>query len=334
LAKGGNPLCDLSEKRHKAARAKLIQASSAMGKRRLTSVCQKHAGAWTLGPGQCTPLPSVHFRAGLHWYLGLTVCPSTHVCECGRASDSHGVHFTQCRLLDRRTQCHNQLRDVVAQTVRDAGMSVQIEACAPGERTRPGDILIPGWRKGKTLAVDFAIVTAHNAAEPDLTANKKHLKYDEACTNAGWEFTAAVADSHGAILGEGHRFLAALNKLRAEKIGKGYPAPQEVFWRTISTAVAWRAAGAIAAAWARGATPDPGGREPGPHTPQNSNHNTSAHTPSPSLPLPPQKALLAPPPLSRRPPLSPPFLLPPSPPALLPHPPIPIKKPSCRRHRW
>jgi hypothetical protein len=281
-AKGNNSLHNLCDKVHKNTRSQLIHNATLMGRRRLTSVGQNHAGAWTLGPGKCTPLPNSHFRAGLHWYLGLHVCSRTSTCECGRPADPLGVHFTQCRFIDRRVHCHNQLRDTVAQSVRDAGMAVQVEACAPGERTRPGDILVPGWRNGKPVAVDFAIVTAHNASEPDLTATRKHQKYDEKCTAAGWDFVAAVTDTYGGILGEGQKFLAALCKAQAEKLGKGYPAPQEVFWKSVSTAVIWRAAGAIAAAWAKGATPEPGeASDPGPSSTSN---QTPSPSPSPSTP--------------------------------------------------
>lgn len=133
-------------------------------------------------------------------------------------------------------------------------MAVEVEASAPGERTRPGDILIPGWRNGRPLAVDFAIVAEPCASAPDRIAIQKKLRYQDTINQVGWEFQPVVSDVYGAVRG-GMNVLQAISKKYAERKGPGYPSPSTLFWRGVSTSVWRRAGGAIASGWAKGAIP-------------------------------------------------------------------------------
>ena len=217
--KGANPARELLKKYHDDNRAVLIARASEEHKRRLMAVSKPHAMAWTLGPGLATPLTKGEYRAGLQWTLGVEVAEDGSKCQCGRVVDALGSHFPQCSLLDQRSHRHNQWRDTMADIVRKAGMAVHVEAKADdGTRKRPGDILIPGWRNGKPMAVDFAIIASPNPDAPDRTAHGKRVLYLHACEQAGWEFTPVIGDVYGAVRAESEKFLMSLGKHLAQSL--------------------------------------------------------------------------------------------------------------------
>ena len=133
-------------------------------------------------------------------------------------------------------------------------MAVEVEAAPDGTRRRPGDILIPGWRDGKPLAVDFAITATADLDAADRIAQTKNRAYRGLCLESGRDFTPVVGDAFGAVRADGAVFLGRLCKRLAEKKEKGWPTTQTMFWQTVSTCLVRRAAGAIADAWANGIT--------------------------------------------------------------------------------
>jgi hypothetical protein len=166
--------------------------------------------------------------------------------------DQTGSHFMKCPLLDQRTHHHNTWRDTMAGIVRKAGMSVNVESSPEGTRSRPGDILIPGWRNGRPIAVDFAIVADLSTDAPDRVAHGKRQLYQHMCEEAGWDFIPVVGDVFGAVRAESEKFLHSLCKQLSEELGPGFPTPQTLFWQSVSTCLIRRAAGGISEAWRRG----------------------------------------------------------------------------------
>lgn len=142
----------------------------------------------------------------------------------------------------------------MATVVRLAGKEVKIEVAPEGERERPGDIWIPGFKDGKPVAIDFAITTAADPCAADRIAHTKTQKYKVMCERLGWAFKPVVGDGFGAVRGEGAAFLNALAKMLTEKVGKGWPAPSTLMWRTVSTCLMRRRAEAIVEAWGLGLT--------------------------------------------------------------------------------
>jgi hypothetical protein len=256
MGKGINPIQDAGKMWNHWAKGELVKRADPANRRRLTAVSAPHAMAWTQGPGKARPLSNVEFQAGMHWALGMEVQEGPSMCPCGREADTLGRHYANCQLFDRRTRRHNEWRDTVAALARAAGMAVEVEAAPEGQRTRPGDILIPGWRSGRPLAVDFAITAADQVDAADRIAHTKERKYSEVCWREGWQFVPVVGDSFGAVRGAGGKFLSTLCKRVAEKAEPGqWPLPQTLFWQSVSTCLVRRAAGAIAVAWAQSATP-------------------------------------------------------------------------------
>ena len=138
-------------------------------------------------------------------------------------------------------------------------MAVEVEAAPEGQRRRPGDILIPGWRNGRPVAVDFAITASERVESADRIAHIKEGLYNDVCWKVGWQFVPVVGDSFGAVRGKGAKFLSNLCRRVVEKAEPGqWPLPQTLFWQSVSTCLVRRAAGAIAEAWAHAATPPDG----------------------------------------------------------------------------
>lgn len=251
-ARQANILKELNRTAIAHKKATLLGQADPVHHQRLVSVMSGKANLWTTGPGYAKRMPKSVFRAGLHVALGIPVQPKPKVCKCGSMVDTLGNHFACCRLLPKRTQCHNYWRDTMACIVRMAGKSVKVEVAPEGERVRPGDIWIPGFKDGKPLAVDFAISAAVDPSAPDRIAHTKVQKYKAMCDKKGWLFRPVVGDGYGAVRGEGAAFITNVIKDLTEKVGKSWPAPSTLVWRTVSSCLMRRRAEAIAEAWAHG----------------------------------------------------------------------------------
>ena len=176
-------------------------------------------------------------------------------CQCGKEADAQGRHYANCQMFDRRMRRHNEWRDTMAVLTRSAGMAVEVEMAPEGERRRPGDIFIPGWRNGRPLAVDFAITAINQKDAADRIAHTKERKYSALCEKEGWQFVPVVRDSFGAVREASAKFLSTLCRRVVEKAEPGqWPLPQTLFWQSVSTCLVRqdmrRAAGAIVEAWA------------------------------------------------------------------------------------
>ena len=100
----------------------------------------------------------------IRWWLGLDTsgrsmcpfCPDT-------ALDPLGHHAVTCRHGGDVVTRHNRLRDEVFDLCRRAHLSVSVERGHGLTRdlahTRPADILIAGWDRGKPAALDLTITS-------------------------------------------------------------------------------------------------------------------------------------------------------------------------------
>ena len=100
----------------------------------------------------------------IRWWLGLDTsgrsmcpfCPDT-------ALDPLGHHAVTCRHGGDVVTRHNRLRDEVFDLFRRAHLSVSVERGHGLTRdlahTRPADILIAGWDRGKPAALDLTITS-------------------------------------------------------------------------------------------------------------------------------------------------------------------------------
>ena len=107
---------------------------------------------------------SNEYQMAIQWWLGLDTsgrsmcpfCPDT-------ALDPLGHHAVTCRHGGDVVICHNHLRDEIFDLVHHAHLSVRLEKgnglTRDLDHTRPADILIAGWDRGKPAALDITITS-------------------------------------------------------------------------------------------------------------------------------------------------------------------------------
>ncbi|KAL5515365.1 hypothetical protein EMCRGX_G000523 [Ephydatia muelleri] len=122
----------------------LLESSSPANRARLLSVAAPHASSWLSvvpSPGLGLHLESNEFQMTIRWWLGFDT------------SGMGGDVVTR----------HNRLRDEVFDLCRRAHLSVSVERGHGLTRdlahTRPADILIAGWDRGKPAALDLTITS-------------------------------------------------------------------------------------------------------------------------------------------------------------------------------
>ena len=82
---------------------------------------------------------------------------------------------------------HNNIRDILAESFRRVGISVQCEAGSglshDNRRTRPADILVPNWFCSRPAALDLTVISPLNSsviAEAGFTGGQQlHLLKSE-----------------------------------------------------------------------------------------------------------------------------------------------------------
>ena len=124
---------------------------------------------------------------------GRSVCP---FCS-DTALDPLGHHAVTCRQGGDVVICHNILRDEIFDLCHRAYLSVSVERGHGLTRdlahTRPADILIAGWDRGKPAALDLTHYSAilsescHQAGAAVLAAEARKLhSYGPKCQELGW----------------------------------------------------------------------------------------------------------------------------------------------------
>ena len=101
------------------------------------------------------------------------------------------------------------LRDILAESFHTARLSVQIEAGAglstDLSQSRPADILVQDWDRGKPAAFDsplnsnvLSAAGARAGAASEATELRKHTANDTKCAELGWVSIPLVVESYGA----------------------------------------------------------------------------------------------------------------------------------------
>ena len=149
---------------------------------------------------------------------------------------------------------HTILRNTMIELFRQAGHQVDPEQAIPGRDERPADMLVSNW-SGKTLAVDFTVVTPSRASAVargaatssstlmDQTAQLKHHKSRQLCQAHGWEFMPFVADAYGALRTDARDMVSTLIQRHHTKFAPLTEAEVgRAVWSTVSAAAVARAA--------------------------------------------------------------------------------------------
>eukprot|EP00731_Ephydatia_muelleri_P029188 Em0020g832a len=194
----------------------LLESSSPANRACLLSVAAPHASSWlsvVRSPGLGLNLESNEYQMAIKWWLGLDTsgrsmcpfCPAT-------ALDPLGHYAVTCRHGGDVVIRHNRPRDEVFDLCRRAHLSVSVERGHSLTRdlahTRPADILIAGWDRGKPAALDLTITSplcsailsesCHQASAAALAAEARKLHSNGSkCQELGWSCIPLAVETYG-----------------------------------------------------------------------------------------------------------------------------------------
>ena len=143
--------------------------SSIADKAHLLSVSSPHAGLWlSVAPSEGLGLhldPS-QFPVATKWWLGLDLSYGSCCPLCPDiALDPLGHHAVTCKRGGDVVSRHNKLRDILAESCRQAHLGVQVEMgnnLTNHSHTRPAELLVPNWVLGMPAAFDLSVTSPLN----------------------------------------------------------------------------------------------------------------------------------------------------------------------------
>ena len=194
----------------------LLESSSHANRACLLSVAAPHSSSWLSvvpSPGLGLHLESNEYQMAIKWWLGLDTsgrsmcpfCPDT-------ALDPLGHHAVTCRHGGDVVIRHNRLRDEIFDLCRHAHLSVRLEKgnglTRDLDHTRPADILIAGWDRGKPAALDITITSplcpailgesCQQAGAAVLAAEARKLHSNgPKCQELGWSCIPLAVETYG-----------------------------------------------------------------------------------------------------------------------------------------
>lgn len=164
--------------RHSGARSDGAREAEQEG--RLRDVQRLRRSAQPHASGFITALPSHHdgfdtilkpktFRTAVYYRLGVPILEKEIECPmCKQNINVYGDHATCCSKAGDLIVRHNAMRNLVAAIAKEGLLSPILEkkgilGDAPGRR--PGDVTIPQWSNGNSLALDIAVTKPRQCLE-------------------------------------------------------------------------------------------------------------------------------------------------------------------------
>ena len=204
----------------------MLESSSHANRARLLSVAAPHSSSWlsvVLSPGLGLHLESNDYKMAIKWWLGLdtsgrSMCPfSPNI-----ALDPLGHHAVTCR---HGGNVVILLQDEIFDLCRYAHLSVRLEKdnglTRDLDHTRPADILIAGWDRGKPAALDITITSplcpailgesCHQTGAAVLAAEAHKLHSNgPKCQELGWSCISLAVETYGNWGKEAHITISRL----------------------------------------------------------------------------------------------------------------------------
>ena len=172
-----------------------------------------HAGDWLNGVPSATLGLLLHyqeFRCCLRYWLGVPLHSSSYSCpECHGIADPHGDHQVGCDGNGDRISRHNAIRDVLFSAAKSDALAPSREMpYLPNSLSRPADILLPTWSRGRPAALDVHIISplqqqimGESASTPghalQVGVHRKLTSHLSACHSAGVDFIPIMAEALG-----------------------------------------------------------------------------------------------------------------------------------------
>ena len=178
-------------------------------------------------------MPGPEFRTSIRYRLGVPVYQEDGKCPaCDANSDSFGDHAIACGYQGERNSRHNILRDEIFNTAKAACLRPTKEELGiiDEDASRPADVKIPMWIRGKDVAFDVTVSSPLSASYVERTSRDaaytlnasfeaKHKKHGEHCRSKNVIFYPLPVQT----LGSWHPESAAELKRIGDAIAKRSP---------------------------------------------------------------------------------------------------------------
>lgn len=195
-----------------------------------------HAGDWLKvvpSPALGLHLQDRDFRLCLSYWLGLRMTDGESQCpSCGgaRAADPFGDHQVGCGGNGDRIHRHDALRDVLFSAAQSAALAPrkEVPSLIPGTHSRPADIFLPNWSRGRPAALDVTVIStlqpltlqgAANIQGHALTVGeaRKRAAHHAPCLSVGVSFIPLVAESLGGWSEEATHTISRIGQLLGQR---------------------------------------------------------------------------------------------------------------------
>ena len=177
-----------------------------------SAIC--HAGDWlNIIPSQALGLHLYdrEFRLCLQYWMGLPMVDEKVRCPiCQAVADPIGDHQVGCWGNGDRIFRHDSLLDALFSAAQSAALAPrrEVPSLIPGSNSRPADLYLPHWSRGRPSALDVTVISTMQALTVtgatttqghalSVGENRKMTAHAEACRSVGVTFVPLVVESLG-----------------------------------------------------------------------------------------------------------------------------------------
>ena len=167
------------------------------------------------------------FRVVTLYRLGLQIYPADASCPvCGKLSDRFGDHAVGCGGDFDRIGRHDRLRDAIFGAARAAALAPRREVAVTSSQSRPADIFLPSWSRGRPAALDVTVTSSLQRSSISgsasraghalqLAERRKRRTHATACHEAGVTFIPLAVEALGGWSSEACETLVSLARFHS-----------------------------------------------------------------------------------------------------------------------
>ena len=214
----------------------LASAPNSRSKALALSSAIRHAGDWLNAIPSSSlglHLPDRGFRFCLKYWLGLQMFQEGGKCPvCHALADPFGDHQVGCGGNCDRIFRHNSIRDAVFSAAQSAALAPrrEVPSLIPGTQSRPADIYLPCWKRGRPAALDITVIstlqqsTVRGAAENQghallVAEERKFASHGAACQAIGICFIPLAIESLGGMSDMTADTISSIGRLLGQRLG-------------------------------------------------------------------------------------------------------------------
>ena len=197
-----------------------------------------HAGDWLNAVPSSSlglHLQDREFRLCLDYWLGIRLMDHETTCPCcasGKKADPMGDHHVGCGGNGDRIHRHDSLRDTLFAAAQSAALAPrkEVPALITGSASRPADIFLPNWSRGRPAALDVTVIsTLQNLTLAGAAATQGHAlrigeerklaAHNADCKAVGIDFVPLVVESLGGWSKEAIHTIGRIGRLLGQRSG-------------------------------------------------------------------------------------------------------------------